>query len=73
MKSRRVVDCVCYNLIVSKREGNKKIITITDPMLVETGDKVYVKDCDFGFTVVDVDRSDDTLAPLSATVISKLL
>jgi hypothetical protein len=36
----------------------KKIITITDPMLVETGDEVYVKDCDFGFTVVDVDRSD---------------
>lgn len=36
----------------------KKTITITDPMLVETGDKVYVKDCDFGFTVVDVDRSD---------------
>lgn len=36
----------------------KKIITITDPMLVDTGDKVYVKDCDFGFTVVDVDRSD---------------
>lgn len=36
----------------------KKIITINDPMQVEVGDKAYFKDCDFGFTVVEVERGD---------------
>ena len=35
-----------------------KTITITDPMKVETGDKAYFENCDFGFTVLDVDKSD---------------
>lgn len=33
-------------------------ITITDPMQVKIGDKAYFKNCDFGFTVFKVDRSD---------------
>jgi len=39
----------------------KNIITITDPAQVRVGDKAYFKNCDFGFTVIDVDRSSDTL------------
>ena len=48
----------------------RKTITITDPMQVEIGDKAYFKDCDFGFDVIDVNRSDtylpfEVMTPLS--------
>ena len=36
-----------------------KTITITDPMQVEVGDKAYFKDCDFGFTVTELDADDE--------------
>ena len=36
----------------------RKIITITDPMQVKIGDKAYFKECDYGFTVIDVDERD---------------
>ena len=35
----------------------RKTITITDPRQVKIGDKAYFKDCDFGFTVTEVDES----------------
>ena len=40
----------------------RKTITITDPMQVKAGDKAYFKDCDFGFTVLNVDN-DDAIQP----------
>lgn len=45
----------------------KKIITITNPMLVKAGDKVYFKDCNFGFTVSLVDN-DDTIKPFMVVI-----
>ena len=36
----------------------RKTITITDQTQVEVGDKAYFKDCDFGFTVLKVNRID---------------
>lgn len=36
----------------------RKTITITDQMQVKAGDEAYFKDCDFGFTVIRVDRED---------------
>ena len=41
----------------------KKTITITDPMQAKLGDKAYFKDCDFGFRVLETDRSNPD-APL---------
>lgn len=34
----------------------KNTIIITDPAQVRAGDKAYFHNCDFGFTVLDVDR-----------------
>lgn len=50
----------------------KKTITITDPMQVKIGDKAYSKYCDFGFEVIDVNRSDtylpfEVMTPLSSS------
>ena len=39
----------------------KNKIIITDITKVRVGDKAYFKNCDFGFTVTDVDESDTTL------------
>ena len=36
----------------------KNIITITDITKVRAGDKVYLQNCDFGFTVTDIDEND---------------
>ena len=33
--------------------------TITDPSQVKVGDKAYFKDCDFGFTVTELDADDE--------------
>lgn len=41
----------------TKENKMKKTITITDPMQVRIGDKAYFKDCDFGFPVHAIDRS----------------
>ena len=35
-----------------------KTITITNPAQVRVGDKAYFQNCDFGFTVLDVDKHD---------------
>ena len=50
----------------------KKTITITEPRQVKIGDKAYFKDCDFGFAVIDVNRSDtylpfEVMTPLSGS------
>ena len=49
-----------------------KTITITDPMQVKIGDKAYFKNCDFGFDVIDANRSDtylpfEVMTPLSGS------
>ena len=36
----------------------KNIITITDITKVRAGDKAYFQNCDFGFTVIDIDEND---------------
>ena len=36
----------------------KNIITITDITKVRVGDKAYFQNCDFGFTVIDIDEND---------------
>lgn len=36
----------------------KKTITITDITKVRVGDKAYFKNCDFVFTVIDIDEND---------------
>lgn len=36
----------------------KNIITITDITKVQAGDKAYFQNCDFGFTVIDIDEND---------------
>ena len=36
----------------------KNIITITDITKVQAGDKAYFQNCDFGFTVTDIDEND---------------
>ena len=36
----------------------KKTITITDITKVRVRDKAYFKNCDFGFTVIDIDEND---------------
>ena len=49
----------------------KKTITITDITKVQVGDKAYFQNCDFGFTVTDVDESDIPLTFNVATPLSK--
>lgn len=36
----------------------KNIITITDITKVRAGDKAYFQNCDFGFTVIEIDEND---------------
>ena len=49
----------------------KNKIIITNLTQVRVGDKAYFKNCDFGFTVTDVDESDITLTFKVATPLSE--
>ena len=49
----------------------KNKIIITNLTQVRVGDKAYFKNCDYGFTVTDVDESDITLTFKVATPLSE--